>query len=164
MTLDPATGDRTKIAIEASFGLGETVVSGTVTPDHFLVEKVVLEVVGSVISRKEVELIPDLAGGRVRERTVERGPAAVPGLEQRGGARGRGTGQTGRATLRWPPGHRMGHRPDGAVMLLQSRPETVWSAKTRQPPARPSAATGLMSIANTLINPLAARRAPDVNH
>lgn len=52
----------------------------------------------------------------------------------------------------------------GAVMLLQSRPETVWSAKTRQPPARPSAATGLMSIANTLINPLAARRAPDVNH
>ena len=40
MTLDPINGDRTKIVIDASWGLGEMVVSGVVTPDNFTVEKV----------------------------------------------------------------------------------------------------------------------------
>src|SRR5690606_32860882 len=35
MTLDPLNGDRTRIVIDASWGLGESVVSGEVTPDHF---------------------------------------------------------------------------------------------------------------------------------
>ena len=38
MTLDPANGDRTRIVIDASWGLGETVVSGLVTPDNFKVD------------------------------------------------------------------------------------------------------------------------------
>jgi cytochrome P450 len=50
MTLNPANGDRSKIAIEASFGLGETVVGGTVTPDAFLVDKVMLDVVQTTLS------------------------------------------------------------------------------------------------------------------
>ena len=45
MTLDPTNGDRSKIVIDSSFGLGETVVGGTVTPDNFVVDKVMLEVV-----------------------------------------------------------------------------------------------------------------------
>ena len=53
----------------------------------------------------------------------------------------------------------------GDVLLLQSRPETVWSTKARRQ-ARPASlyATGLTSIANTLINPLAARSTPDVDN
>ena len=43
MTLDPITGDRTRIVIDAAFGLGEPVVSGEITPDNFVVEKVLLE-------------------------------------------------------------------------------------------------------------------------
>lgn len=164
MTLDPATGDRTKVAIEASFGLGETVVSGTVTPDHFLVEKVLLEVVGSIISRKEVELVPDAAGRRVRERAVEadRQLSATLSNEEVGAVAARAK----RAERHYgcPQDIEWAIDRGGAVMLLQSRPETVWSNKPQQPQARPPAATGLMSIANTLINPLAARRAPDVNH
>ena len=42
MTLDPITGDRTKIVIDSAFGLGEPVVSGEITPDNFVVEKVML--------------------------------------------------------------------------------------------------------------------------
>ena len=38
MTLDPLTGDRSKIVIDASWGLGESVVSGEITPDNFTVE------------------------------------------------------------------------------------------------------------------------------
>ena len=42
MTLDPVTGDRTRIVIDAAFGLGEPVVSGEITPDNFVVERVML--------------------------------------------------------------------------------------------------------------------------
>lgn len=38
-TVDPVTGDKTKVTIEAIFGLGEYIVQGTVTPDHYEVEK-----------------------------------------------------------------------------------------------------------------------------
>ena len=37
-TADP-TGDETKIIIEAGFGLGETVVSGSITPDNYVIDK-----------------------------------------------------------------------------------------------------------------------------
>ncbi len=39
LTADPNTGDDTKIIIEANWGLGESVVSGAVTPDYFILDK-----------------------------------------------------------------------------------------------------------------------------
>ena len=44
-TLNPVSGDPSSIAIDASYGLGTTVVGGEVTPDSFLVSKVTREVV-----------------------------------------------------------------------------------------------------------------------
>ncbi|MEE9371229.1 MAG: PEP/pyruvate-binding domain-containing protein, partial [Sedimentisphaerales bacterium] len=38
-TVDPLTGSRSRIVIEACFGLGEALVSGKVTPDRFVVDK-----------------------------------------------------------------------------------------------------------------------------
>jgi len=38
-TLHPTTGDRSKIVIEGNWGLGESVVSGSVTPDTFVIDK-----------------------------------------------------------------------------------------------------------------------------
>ena len=54
-TLNPTNGDRSQVAIDASWGLGEAVVSGEVTPDNFLVDKVLREVVKREISAKLVE-------------------------------------------------------------------------------------------------------------
>jgi hypothetical protein len=54
-TLNPANGDRTKIMIEGNWGLGESVVSGSVTPDEWVVDKVVLEISKKTISVKELE-------------------------------------------------------------------------------------------------------------
>ncbi len=71
MTLDPATGDRTTIAIESSWGLGESVVGGTVTPDSFRVDRVMLEIVSSETADKPVELVPDDEAGGVVDRAVE---------------------------------------------------------------------------------------------
>jgi pyruvate,water dikinase len=39
LTVLPTTGDITKVVVEGNWGLGESVVSGEVNPDHFLVDK-----------------------------------------------------------------------------------------------------------------------------
>ena len=44
-TLNPINGDFSKISIDASYGLGEAVVSGLVTPDTYLIDKVTLELI-----------------------------------------------------------------------------------------------------------------------
>ena len=63
-TLNPTNGDLSKVVIEGSWGLGETVVSGSVTPDKFVVDKVIMEINEKTISRKHIECIynPDKGG------------------------------------------------------------------------------------------------------
>jgi pyruvate,water dikinase len=62
-TCNPVTGDRSMVAINASWGLGLAVVGGEVTPDDYLVSKVTREVVRTHVHTKDVEYVPD-AGGR----------------------------------------------------------------------------------------------------
>lgn len=50
-TIDPVTNDKSKIVIEAVFGLGEMIVQGAVTPDHYEVNKQSLS-----ISNKDVHI------------------------------------------------------------------------------------------------------------
>ena len=38
-TLDPVTNDKTKVVVDAIYGLGEMIVQGAVTPDHYVIEK-----------------------------------------------------------------------------------------------------------------------------
>ncbi|MGH7245791.1 MAG: PEP/pyruvate-binding domain-containing protein, partial [Candidatus Levyibacteriota bacterium] len=49
-SLDPVTNDKTKIVIEAIYGLGELIVQGEVTPDHYEVSKTSL----SILSKQPV--------------------------------------------------------------------------------------------------------------
>jgi pyruvate,water dikinase len=63
-TCNPVTGDPSMDAINASWGLGQAVVGGEVTPDDFLVSKVTRDVVRRHIHPKEVEYVPDAAGRR----------------------------------------------------------------------------------------------------
>ena len=58
-TLNPTNGDPSKVVIEGSWGLGETVVSGSVTPDKFVVDKVIMEISEKTISRKHIECVYD---------------------------------------------------------------------------------------------------------
>jgi phosphohistidine swiveling domain-containing protein len=62
-TTDPATGRSDRIIIEACFGLGETLVSGQVTPDRFLVRKRDLHLLTKTISNKNIESLLDQHGG-----------------------------------------------------------------------------------------------------
>lgn len=50
---NPITGSRDEIVINASWGLGESIVGGTVTPDTFMVRKTDLAITGRFIVTKE---------------------------------------------------------------------------------------------------------------
>jgi pyruvate,water dikinase len=58
-TANPATGDRSELIINASFGLGEAVVGGQVTPDTFIVDREGLSVKESVLGPKEKQIVYD---------------------------------------------------------------------------------------------------------
>jgi phosphoenolpyruvate synthase/pyruvate phosphate dikinase len=62
-TCNPVSGDRSTVAVNASWGLGLAVVGGEVTPDDYLVSKVTREVVREHVHAKDVEYVPD-SGGR----------------------------------------------------------------------------------------------------
>jgi pyruvate,water dikinase len=49
-SIDPVTNDSTKIVIEGGLGLGEAVVSGSITPDHYAVDKNSFEIVEKKIN------------------------------------------------------------------------------------------------------------------
>jgi len=50
---NPVTGNRDEVMINASWGLGESIVGGTVTPDTFIVRKSDVAVVQRIISDKQ---------------------------------------------------------------------------------------------------------------
>jgi pyruvate,water dikinase len=62
-TINPTDGDISKVVIEGSWGLGETVVSGSVNPDKFVVDKVMGEINERTISTKHIECVFDVEKG-----------------------------------------------------------------------------------------------------
>ncbi|HEU4702497.1 MAG TPA: PEP/pyruvate-binding domain-containing protein, partial [Conexibacter sp.] len=65
-TVDPATGASDRLVIEASIGLGESVVSGSVSPDRYVVDKASLAIVTTEVKPKESVLEAQSGGGVTR--------------------------------------------------------------------------------------------------
>ncbi len=78
-TANPATGERSEMIVNASFGLGEAIVGGEVTPDAFIIEKDTLAVKETMIGGKEHMIVSaDGQGTHTRELTAtEREQASV---------------------------------------------------------------------------------------
>lgn len=58
-TVSPVTGDRSRVVIEASYGLGLGVVGGEVSPDRYVVAKIEGGVVERVLGDKHIEYLTD---------------------------------------------------------------------------------------------------------
>ncbi len=69
-TVDPTTNDMSKIIIEAAWGLGETVVSGLVMPDEYVVDKQSGQLLLKRISKKTVMRVREPTTGRTIQKTV----------------------------------------------------------------------------------------------
>ncbi|HET9207031.1 MAG TPA: PEP/pyruvate-binding domain-containing protein [Burkholderiaceae bacterium] len=154
MTLDPVNGDRSRIAIDASWGLGEAVVSGDVTPDHFVFDKVLRKVVSRTISSKAVEVVAEPAARRTVQRAVPAERRSKPCLNDEqieavaAMARSLEKQFGGPQDIEWA----FESAPDdrvGRLMLLQCRPETVWSQRRNAP-----AAAGLDGLVANLLKPV----------
>ncbi|HXP21773.1 MAG TPA: PEP/pyruvate-binding domain-containing protein [Streptosporangiaceae bacterium] len=157
-TLNPADGDRSTVAIDSAWGFGEGVVSGEVTPDNFLIDKVLGSITRRTVSAKTHahRLCDD---GHVRRVELPPEEAAAPSLSDaeiiaiaryaRAAEKHYGCPQD----VEWALDADL---PDGAnIVLLQARPETVWSKKKV---VVSTGADPLSSIVATLVNPLYARK------
>ena len=56
-TIDPVTNDKKKITIEAIYGLGELIVQGAVTPDHYEVDKKNDEILVKQVEIQEKKMV-----------------------------------------------------------------------------------------------------------
>jgi pyruvate,water dikinase len=56
-TVHPSTGDKDKLVIEGAWGLGEGVVSGSVTPDHYVMDKKTEKLLEKEVTKKEIMFI-----------------------------------------------------------------------------------------------------------
>jgi pyruvate,water dikinase len=63
-TVEPVSSDKSKIVIEAVFGLGEAIVSGEVTPDLYILDKKQMKIIDKKIGRQEWELVRNPMGWR----------------------------------------------------------------------------------------------------
>jgi pyruvate, water dikinase len=136
-TRSPLTGDRSVITIEATWGLGSAVVSGEVTPDRFVIGKVTGQISVREISEKSIQHVPSENGGIEEIETpaeLRRAPSISDGeltaLAEIGCKVERHYGRP--QDIEWAIDR------SGEVLLLQSRPETVWSGKNKPPVAKPA--------------------------
>ena len=65
-TLNPLNGDKSKISVDVSYGLGEAVVSGLVTPDNYLVDKITLDVISCNTGSKECMCVYEDDGSSIK--------------------------------------------------------------------------------------------------
>ncbi|WP_367365798.1 phosphoenolpyruvate synthase [Pediococcus parvulus] len=68
-SVNVANGDGSKIMVDAIYGLGEYIVLGKVTPDHFVIDKQSMKIVEKDILKQTVELVR-VADGGTKEQTV----------------------------------------------------------------------------------------------
>ncbi|MFC1917362.1 phosphoenolpyruvate synthase [Chloroflexota bacterium] len=61
-TIEPTSSDQSKIVIEAVLGLGEMIVSGDVTPDHYVVSKDSMKIVHKEVKKQEWRLDRNVKG------------------------------------------------------------------------------------------------------
>jgi pyruvate,water dikinase len=141
-TLDPVTGDRSQIAVNSAWGLGLAVANGEVTPDEFLVDKVIMEVTRRRVTDKPFEYVAAGSRGVARaEVTADRRTSssltdvellALSGVGKRVEAH-MGSPQD----IEWAIDRRLPF-PE-SLFVLQSRPETVWANKPAAAQAAPPA-------------------------
>jgi pyruvate, water dikinase len=136
-TRSPLTGDRSVVTIEAAWGLGSAIVSGEVTPDRFVVAKITGEVSVREISDKHIQHVP-APGGGIGERETPEDQRRVPCLSDDEIAALKDLARRVERHYGRPQDIEWAIDQAGEILLLQSRPETVWSSKERAPVAKPA--------------------------
>lgn len=149
-TINPVTGEPNQIVTESTWGLGESVVSGAITPDNYITDKNTLEIISKKIAKKTVEYVRDSKTGKTNRLNVpieRQGQSSLTDeeivklteLANRIEKHYDGKPQD----IEWAIDRHLAF-PEN-IFIVQSRPETVWSLKMVSskveakptPPSRP---------------------------
>jgi pyruvate,water dikinase len=136
-TINPVTGDPNQIVIEGNWGLGESVVSGAVTPDDFIVDKKTLQIIERRVAKKTVEYVRDLKTGKtvhvdvpaerqekscITDNEIGKLAELAKHIEEHYGKP---------QDIEWAIDRDISF-PEN-IFIVQSRPETVWSTEKIPP-------------------------------
>ena len=135
-TVNPVNGDESKVALEASFGFGEAVVSGNVTPDRYLVDKITYEIDEKVISDKGAEFAYNPATREMEYKELPPDSRKLPCLEDREVIELTKIAKKVEAHFGCPQDieysiSRSMEFPE-SIFLVQARPESVWGKKKKE--------------------------------
>jgi pyruvate,water dikinase len=139
-TLNPVTGDTKQIVIEGNYGLGESVVSGSVTPDDFVVDKVSLRITERRLAKKNIQYVRDLKTGRTVHEEVPEEKQQLPCITDEEIVRLAELAKRIEQHYGKPQDIEWAIDQDIATasqntFIVQSRPETVWSMKAAEAPS-----------------------------
>jgi pyruvate,water dikinase len=142
-TLNPGTGDVSVIVIDSNWGVGESVVSGEVTPDNFVVDKINLDIIRKTVSKKEVYYTTNPERDQLIRSEVEPERQNVQSVIDKDIKELARFGKLIEAhygkqmDIEWAVDKDL--PAGGNVRILQARPETVWSQKKVEPVVQPRA-------------------------
>ena len=144
-TIDPASGARDQLVIEGSLGLGESVVSGQVSPDRYLVDKETLGILKREVNRKELVIEP-LPGGGTQTRKLPPEEGVQPVLSD---SEVHTIAELGVRTERHygsPQDTEWAFDEEGRPWMLQSRPVTATGEATEEAGPGPEAEALLQGL------------------
>jgi pyruvate,water dikinase len=153
-TVDPAGGRADRIVIEGAPGLGESVVSGQVSPDRYVVEKGSRTILTREVKRKELAIEPRDGGG-TSTRALAGEEAMRPVLDDQEVLALADLAVRIERHYAAPQDTEWAFDPEGAVWMLQSRPVTSAGAHEGEPLVRglgaaPGSASGRVRRIATL--------------
>jgi len=131
-SVNVANGDASKIVIDAIYGLGEYIVLGKVTPNHFVIDKQSMKIVEKNIVKQPIELVrvPD-GGTKEQEVPIELQDKQVltdsQVIELAGYAKEIERHYGGYMDMEYA----LDINTD-KLWIVQARPETVWSQKKKE--------------------------------
>ncbi len=123
-TLEPVSGAKDKIVINASWGLGEAIVSGQVTPDEYIVEKGTFRIVEKHSVKKDKQIISDRKGN-TKWTEVPKGMQNLPALSDKAIVRLAQYGVQIENHYGVPQDIEWAVDEKDRIFILQARPETV---------------------------------------
>jgi pyruvate,water dikinase len=132
-TINPVTGEPDEIVIEGNYGLGETVVSGAVNPDDFVVDKKTLEIEERRIAKKTIQYVRDPKTGKTVHADVPKEKQKEPCISDAEIIELAKLANLIEAhykkamDIEWAIDKDLSFPKN--IFVVQARPETVWSAK-----------------------------------
>ncbi len=132
-TLDVSNGDDSVVMVEASYGLGEFVVQGTVTPDTYYVDKKTKKITKKIISKGKTRMLLREESGGTKEVPVPQDKASAQCLTDSQiielALYGMDIGDHYKRPMdiEWAQDSR-----DHKLFIVQARSETVWARKKPQ--------------------------------